>query len=51
MQFIRFAFTPAQIAAFRGGAGEVVVGFDHPNYGHMAVMPQAVRETLARDFA
>lgn len=51
VQFVRFAFTPAQIAAFRGGEGDVVVGFDHPNYGHMAVMPRAVRETLAGDFA
>lgn len=51
VHFLRFAFTPAQIAAFRGGKDDVVVGFDHPNYGHMAVMPQAVRETLAQDFA
>ncbi len=51
VQFVRFAFTPSQISAFRSGAGDVVVGFDHPNYGHMAVMPRAVRETLARDFA
>jgi len=51
VQFIRFAFSPAQIAAFRSGAGDVVVGFDHPNYGHMAVMPQAVRQALASDFA
>lgn len=51
VQFVRFAFTPAQIAAFRSDAGDVVVGFDHPNYGHMAVMPRAVREVLARDFA
>jgi hypothetical protein len=51
VQFVRFAFTPRQISAFRGGEGDVVVGFDHPNYGHMAVMPRAVRETLARDFA
>ena len=51
VQFVRFAFTPAQIAACRGGAGDVMVGFDHPNYGHLAVMPPAVRETLARDFA
>ncbi|MDP1753305.1 MAG: DUF3501 family protein [Reyranella sp.] len=51
VQFVRFAFTPAQISAFRSGAGDVVVGFDHPNYGHMAVMPTAVRQTLARDFA
>jgi len=51
VQFLRFAFTPAEIAAFRSGAGDVVVGFDHPNYGHMAVMPQAVRRALAGDFA
>jgi hypothetical protein len=51
VQFMRFPFTPAQIAAFRGGAGDVIVGFDHPNYGHMAVMSPAVREALAQDFA
>lgn len=51
VQFVRFAFTPTQVAAFRGGAGDVMVGFDHPSYGHLAVMPPAVRETLARDFA
>jgi hypothetical protein len=51
VQFIRFPFTPAEIAAFRGGAGDVIVGFDHPSYGHMAVMPAAVRQALAQDFA
>jgi hypothetical protein len=51
VQFIRFPFRPAEIAAFRGGAGDVIVGFDHPNYGHMAVMPPAVRQALAQDFA
>jgi uncharacterized protein DUF3501 len=51
VQFIRFPFTASQIAAFRGGAGDVIVGFDHPNYGHMAVMPAAVRQALAQDFA
>ena len=51
VQFIRFPFTAAQIAAFRGGAGDVVVGFDHPNYGHMAVMPPAVRQALSADFS
>jgi hypothetical protein len=50
VQFIRFPFTPAQVAAFRGGGGDVIVGFDHPNYGHMAVMPPAVRQALAQDF-
>jgi hypothetical protein len=51
VQFMRFPFTAAQVAAFRSGAGDVVVGFDHPNYGHMAVMPPAVRQALAGDFA
>ena len=39
------------VAAFKGGAGDVVVGFDHANYGHMAVMPPAVRTALAQDFS
>ncbi len=51
VQFIHFPFTPAQVAAFRSGTGDAIVGFDHPNYGHMAVMPPAVRQALATDFA
>ena len=51
VQFLRFPFTEPEIAAFRGNAGDVVVGFDHPNYGHMAVMPATVRQALAHDFA
>jgi hypothetical protein len=49
--FMRFPFTPAQIAAFKNGAGEIAVGFDHPNYGHMALMSPDVRQALAQDFA
>jgi hypothetical protein len=51
VQFIRFAFTAAQVTAFRSGVGDVVVGFDHANYGHMAVMPPAVRQALSGDFS
>ena len=51
VQFMRFPFTAAQIAAFKSGQGDVVVGFDHEHYGHMAVMPAAVRQALASDFA
>ena len=50
VQFIRFPFTAAQIAAFKAAHGEVIVGFDHANYGHMAVMPAAVRQALSGDF-
>ena len=31
--------------------GDAVLGFSHPNYGHMAVIPPAVRAELAKDFA
>ncbi|HEY0107782.1 MAG TPA: DUF3501 family protein [Rhizomicrobium sp.] len=51
VHWLRFVFTPAQIAAFKAGAEPVVLGFSHPNYGHMAVMPAAVRGALAGDFA
>ncbi|MGZ6009209.1 MAG: DUF3501 family protein [Rhizomicrobium sp.] len=51
VHWLRFKFTPAQIAAFKSGAGTVVIGMAHPNYGHMAVMPAATREALAKDFA
>ena len=50
VQFIRFAFTAQQIAAFKAPGARVVVGFDHPNYGHMARMPEPVRAALAEDF-
>ena len=48
--FMRFPFNRGQIDAFKSGKGEILVGFDHPNYGHLAVMPASVREALARDF-
>lgn len=51
VQFIRFPFTAAQKAKFRAAGTQVIVGFDHPNYGHMAVMPEAVRGALAEDLA
>jgi uncharacterized protein DUF3501 len=51
VQFLRFPFTPEQKALFTKPGTQVVVGIDHPNYGHMAVMPEAVRAALAEDFA
>jgi hypothetical protein len=50
VQFVHFPFTPAQIAKFRAPGAQVVLGFEHPNYGHMAVMPEAIRAALAKDF-
>ena len=50
VQFIRFPFTPQQVAAFKKPGTQIVIGFDHPNYSHMAVMPEPVRAALAEDF-
>jgi len=51
VHWLRFTFTPAQAAAFRGGSEPVLIGMEHPNYGHMAVMPAATRAALALDLA
>jgi hypothetical protein len=50
VQFVWFSLDPAQIARFKTPGTRVVVGFDHPNYAHMAVMPEPVRAALAEDF-
>lgn len=50
VHFLRFVFPPAAIAAFKQPGAEVVVSFSHPNYAHMARMPEPVRAALATDF-
>ncbi|MBV8189541.1 MAG: DUF3501 family protein [Alphaproteobacteria bacterium] len=50
VQFVHFPFASADIRAFRSGEGDVIAGFDHPDYSHMAVMPPAVRRALSHDF-
>jgi len=50
VQFLRFPFTAGQIARFKTPGTEVVAGFDHANYRHMAVLPEPVRAALAEDF-
>ena len=49
VHFVRFAVNDAHAAAFRAPGARVVLGFDHPNYGHMAIMPECVRAALAQD--
>jgi Protein of unknown function (DUF3501) len=49
VQFMRFPFTAGQIARFRAPRTQIIAGFDHPNYGHMAVIPEPVRAVLAQD--
>jgi len=50
VQFVHFHFTPAQIAAFSKPGTQAILGLEHPNYGHMAMLPEAVRAELAKDF-
>ena len=50
VQFVHFPFTRAQIDAFRAPGAQVILGLNHPNYSHMAVISEAIRAELARDF-
>lgn len=51
IQFLHFPFTATQIAAFREEGAQVTLGIGHPKYGHMAILPEAVRAALSDDFA
>jgi hypothetical protein len=50
VQFVRFPFTRHQITRFSTSGAQIIAGFDHPDYGHMAVLPEPVRAALAMDF-
>ena len=50
VHFLRFAFSDSQIAAFRTPGARVVLSISHPNYDHMAALPEPVRVALAQDF-
>jgi hypothetical protein len=51
VHFLRFAFTPAQIAAFREVGARVTIGCDDPRYPHQTTLSEAMRAELERDFA
>ena len=51
IHFLHFRFTPAQIDGFRNPQARVIVQIGHPNYQHMAAMPDPVRLALVKDFA
>jgi Protein of unknown function (DUF3501) len=50
VQFLKFAFVPDLISRFKATGPQIVVGIDHPNYAHMAVLPEPIRAALAEDF-
>ena len=49
VQFFHFSLTQSQVAAFRTEGTQILLGFDHPNYGHIAVVPPDVQAALAED--
>ena len=49
IHFLRFPFPPAEAAQFRTPGTRVVLGIEHPAYGHLAVMPEETRTALADD--
>jgi hypothetical protein len=51
VQFVHFRFAPQQILKFRAPDVEVSVAISHPQYKHMAAMPQSVKEELMIDFS
>ena len=51
VHFFHFPFTPEQIAVFRTPGTQVLLEIAHPNYGHIAILSEAMRAELATDFA
>src|ERR1700742_2038630 len=49
VHWLRFRLAPEEIARF--SKDRVVIGVDHKNYGHMAVLGEETKSVLAKDFA
>jgi hypothetical protein len=49
VHFVHFPLTAAQKSALGSAGAQIVLGFDHPEYGHMTVLPEATRAALASD--
>lgn len=50
VHFLHFDFTAAQVAAFKDVSVEVLIGFDHEQYGHMTLVNPTTRQELQKDF-
>lgn len=51
IHFVHFDLTKDQIAKFKTAGTRVMVGVDHPKYGHVAIMSEQTRAALAGDLA
>jgi hypothetical protein len=50
VHFLHFLFDDAAVALFSRPDSRVILAVEHPNYGHMAVVPVEVKAALAADF-
>jgi hypothetical protein len=49
VQFVHFPLSDAQADVLKNSGARVIVGIDHENYSHMAVMSEPTRNALAGD--
>jgi len=49
IHFLHFRLSEAQAARFRDPSSRIVLSIAHPNYAHMAVLPEAARQALSAD--
>ena len=50
VHFFSFPFTAARIEKFKTPGTEAVLAIRHAHYAHMAILPEATRVELAKDF-
>ena len=50
IHFLHFPFSGAQITAFKQPGARITATLDHPEYAHMAIMPENTRRALVSDF-
>ena len=50
VHFVHFPFSDDDVARFRDPAARLTLGITHPAYGHLAIVPDAMRAALAADF-
>lgn len=51
IHFLHFPFNASDIENFHAPDSDILIGIEHENYGHMAVISADSRAALARDFS
>ncbi len=49
VHFLHFRLDEEAAALFKAGRARVLLAIDHPEYGHMAILPDEARAALAQD--